>query len=77
MANKDFAGISAPVSLKQCLLAKELHYECLGEIKTENNYLCPDTWEGFKRWCPQDVRIRLRNERKEELYNRDIWAKHN
>lgn len=77
MAHRGFSGTQGPISYKQCLLAKEMHYECLDDMKSENPYLCPDTWEGFKRWCPSDVRSRLALERKEYLYNRDVWAKNN
>lgn len=74
MAHKGFSGSSAPMSYKQCLLSKEMHFECLDEMKSENNYLCPDTWEAYKRWCPEDVRSRLHYKRNKDLYNRSIWA---
>ena len=77
MAHQGFSGSSSPMSFKQCVLAKEMHYECLDDMKSENNYLCPDTWEGFKRWCPQEVRMRLALERKEYIFSRDVWAKNN
>lgn len=75
MAHRGYSGNVVPMSIKQCLLAKEMHYECLDDMKNENPYLCPDTWEAFKRWCPEEVRARLDIERKEDLYNRNIWSK--
>lgn len=75
MAHREFAGALGPMSYKQCLIAKELHYECLDDRSTENNYICPETWDAFKHWCPSEVRARLRVLRQEENFNKKYWLK--
>ena len=73
MAHREFSGANGPMSYKQCLIAKELHYECLGERGTENNLICPETWDAFKWWCPGEVRTRLEYTRKQMNFDKKYW----
>jgi len=73
MAHREYMGANGPMSYKQCLIARELHYDCLDESNTENHYICPETWDAFKWWCPTEVRTKLEFVRKENNFNRKYW----
>jgi len=74
MAYRGFTGSLDILSNKQCTTAYEIHLECLKEEKTDNNYICPDTFEAYKRWCPSDVRQRQSIRRMEDGIARKVWG---
>lgn len=58
MAARNFEHTYGNISNKQCIIAYDLHRECLSDLKTSNPYLCPDTYEAYKHWCPPEIHMR-------------------
>ena len=76
MAHKGFTGAQLPMSTKQCVMAYDFHRECLADLKTDNDYICPDTFAAYKRWCPDNVRQRHHIREVEEALSRKVWTQH-
>ena len=76
MANAGFTGAQWPMSMKQCVMAYDFHKDCMGRMKSENEYLCPDTLAAYKRWCPDNVRRRHHIRETEEAISRKLWTQH-
>mmetsp|Transcript_25983 Transcript_25983/g.25573 ORF Transcript_25983/g.25573 Transcript_25983/m.25573 type:complete len:80 (-) Transcript_25983:32-271(-) len=72
MAHVNFSGSPfGSISHKQCIIADNLHQQCLSEMKSENDYLCPDTLQAYRRWCPSDIRAQQAHFRYERHLSRE------
>lgn len=73
-ANRGFNSSQVPMSNKQCLMAYDFHRECLADFKTLNDYICPDTFAAYKRWCPDNIRHRFHVREVEDAIDRKTWT---
>jgi len=74
MAHRGFSGAIDKINNKQCQVAHETHLECLNDYNTQNDYICKETFEAYKRWCPSDVRARLSVRDFENRASRELWG---
>lgn len=75
MAYRNFSGGGyGSFSKKQCVIAEDMHHQCLQEMKSENNYLCPDTYTAYKKWCPSDIRAQQGIWRAEKKLSNETWG---